>query len=129
EIHDTPKRRLEMDATRGLGRMNHLVPSQDSINAWSPPPLKYEPTAMQSVAETQETPWRTLSPLPVWSGGGTADHWVPFQASARAWSGKERSRVEPTAVHELAEMQDTPKRLLSPVPTLGLGTIDHAVPF
>jgi len=63
-------------------------------------------------------------------GLGTRDQAVPFQVSIKV-----RYRVlvfdgndTPTAVQALAEMHETPSSL----PTgslLGLGTIDHAVPF
>ena len=36
---------------------------------------------------------------------------------------------EPTAVHEVAETQDTPLRRSPPVPLLGLAEIVQALPF
>jgi len=47
----------------------------------------------------------------------------------RVRSGGRPSLRKPTAVHEVAEIQDTPERVFFLVPTLGLGTIDHEVPF
>jgi hypothetical protein len=57
EIQDTPKKTLLAvpDPGLGLGTIDQLVPSQDSIKV---PELLLLPAAVHAVAETQDTPKR-----------------------------------------------------------------------
>ena len=73
---------------------------------------------MHAVADEQDTPAR---PLCARLGVGWTAHDVPFQRSASAASGK----VCPTAVHAVADVQDTADNL----PTAGLGRMDQLRPF
>jgi len=81
---------------------------------------------VHAAAETQDTPWRKLA-IPR-RGLGTTDQLVPFQDSIRA-------RYEllvlklPTAVHAVAEVQDTSASRSPDRDGLRLGTTDQLVPF
>ena len=76
---------------------------------------------------TQETAASEFVVVPM-LGLGTIDQAAPSHDSMRVRLTLESSTKDPTAVHELAEMHDTPRRRLSCVPLSGLGTIDQAVP-
>jgi hypothetical protein len=84
------------------------------------------PTAVQAVAEVQDTPSRLLEMLPA-LGLGTTDQLVPFQDSISVWYGL--PPVLPVAVQVVAEVQDTPERVSPVLAGLGLGTTDQLVPF
>jgi hypothetical protein len=75
---ETPARLLS-EPLFGLDTTDQVVPSQDSIRV----PLAAKPTAVQAVAEVQET---RLS-LPVTRGLGATDQVVPSQDSMRALAG------------------------------------------
>jgi hypothetical protein len=81
---------------------------------------------MQAAAETQDTLPRPLLIPP--RGLGTTDHLVPFQDSTRARVERPLSKL-PTAVHAVAEIHDTPPRVLLFADGLRLGTTDQLVPF
>jgi hypothetical protein len=70
------------------------------------------PTAVQAVAEVQDTPLRLADSVPLGSGVRWTFQVVPFQRSARV---PDRD-VSPTAIHIVAEVQDTPLRLAVGVP-------------
>jgi hypothetical protein len=91
--------------------------------------LEY-PTAAHDRAEAHDTPVRKLIPSPAGLGTGWVAHLRPFQRSA---SGTEASSLlveYPTAVHDRAEMHDTPvKRLKPSTPACGTGWVAHLRPF
>jgi hypothetical protein len=64
----------------GLGTTDQWVPSHDSIKALLP--VAEWPTAVQTVAEMQDTPSRRLLPVPT-LGLGTTDQWVPSHDSTK----------------------------------------------
>ena len=108
-----------------LGATDQLVPSQDWMRVLKRPNLfSWTPTAVQVVAEVQDTPERSVEMDPGW-GLGTTDQLVPFQDSMRVLPAP---LLLPTAMHAAAEVQDTLLRL-SLDPGLGLGTTDQVVPF
>ena len=80
--HDTPLRTLELtDAGFGLGAIDHAVPFHDSISVLATgEALWYWPTAVQAVADTQDTPENWLLALALF-GLGAIDHAVPFHDS------------------------------------------------
>ena len=85
---------------------------------------------MQASADEQETLLRKVSLLGAGLGLGTTVHLVPFQDSMSVVAtGKPKF---PTAVQARADRQETPVRALPPplgCGPLGLGTMDHLVPF
>jgi hypothetical protein len=57
DVHDTPASRLYLwPAWFGVGWIVQLVPSQLSAKVRSLPALLYDPTAVQALAEVQDTP-------------------------------------------------------------------------
>jgi hypothetical protein len=104
----------------GEGVIDHFLPFQCSTSV---PPAD-PPTAVQSVADTHDTPSSLLERDPDALdpdalGDGTIDQTVPFQCSTSVkWS------LSPTAVQSVADTHDTP---YSPPPLDGVadGTIDH----
>ena len=132
EVQETPNSLLLSSVpASGLGTTDHLLPFQDStrvplaggVTRWC------EPTAVQAVAETQDTLAR--SALRTFCGLGATDQVLPFQISVIGFSlAVQHAPKWPTAAQNAAVTQETPNRKLTwPVPGLGLGTIDQAVPF
>jgi hypothetical protein len=112
DTHDTPNRLLSPEPF-GLGTADQAVPFHDSTRVFDvrPPPTTFwieTPTAVQSVADRHDTPYRMLSPGPGF-GLGTTDQAVPFHDSTKV-SGA--LRTEPTAVQSVADTHDTPFRML-----------------
>src|SRR5213080_263950 len=92
----------------GVAGIDHEVPSQASTSG---APLLSLPTAIQAVAEPQDTPAR--KPPNCLLGVGWMDQVVPFQRSASVRGLPPESSTEvPTAVQALAEVQDTAARAL-----------------
>src|SRR5580700_2089616 len=125
EAHDTPVRlsMLPFGAEATL-TADHVVPSHASAIA-----LCRElssPTARQELAEAHDTP---LSVAPnVGVGSAWIDHELPSHASARVCEVPMPCWELPTAVHALAEAQDTALKSL----VVGPGAVvrmPHAVPF
>ena len=116
EVHDTPHRRRAVGA--GVGTTVQLVPSQRSVSAalvvW--PLLEVAmivPTATQAVVVVQDTPSSSGSrPSTIGVGVGSIVHWVPSQDSARVPL-PSRPLSLPTAVHAVADVQDTASRTLA----------------
>jgi hypothetical protein len=72
---------------RGLGTTDHAVPFQDSIRGRARRFVVYIPTAVQALAEMQETPRRmSRSWAGLGLGLGSIDQAVPFQDSIRVFS-------------------------------------------
>ena len=83
---------------------------------------------MQKLAERQETLERELFPAVPAFGLGTTDHVPPFHDSTRVPDTSPEALYAPTAVHELADRQEMPERLLA-LPLPGLDATDQALPF
>jgi hypothetical protein len=100
--------------------LDHVLPSH--LSTVVPPE-----TAVQASAAEQET---RLSPAP--EGGLVMvwiDHAVPFHTSAKGCVVPELSTYCPTAVHALADEQDTSLSTLLLAPAIvGVDRVDHAVP-
>ena len=131
EVQETLPRPLVAGPGLGLGTMVQVVPFQDSMSVLGWPVLvMYDPTAVQLLAETQETPlrsfvsWRWDAAL----GLGTTVQVVPFQDSTRVFDAIPAPVSLPTAVQSLADTQETSLRLLMDL-GLRLGTMDQVVPF
>src|SRR6185437_16046863 len=91
--HDTPVRPDSFPpGCFGVGWIAHFGPFQCSARVSDLESVRsFSPTAVQEVADEQDTPASTLPSLPV-TGFGVAwiVHFVPFQCSARVfllWSG------------------------------------------
>jgi hypothetical protein len=89
----------------------------------------YQPAAVHAVGETHDTATR-LSREWEWLGLGTIDQRVPFQDSMSVFSDLFPKPVaeNPAAMQTFGETHETPLKPLS-ARGLGLGTIDHRVPF
>src|SRR5690348_7522899 len=115
-------------ATRpGVGWMRHLPPLHRSARVSGPEPVRLSPNAVQTVRAGQATPARKISWPPLRLGvAWTLQVW-PFHRSASVLAGV----WFPTAVHAVAEVQDTPLRpALGPAGAgLKVGTICHVRPF
>ena len=110
-----------------LGTIDQLLPSHDSASGLEPLMLA-EPAAMHDVALAQDTANRTLPVDPVGLGLGTSDHADPFHDSTRVRRVEGTPpEAEPTAMHAVELVQDTPSRLLEAAGP-GFGTTDQAVP-
>jgi hypothetical protein len=90
------------------------------------------PTATQKLVERQDTPLRRLPDVSgLGLGLGMTDQVVPSHVSTTVKVAGEvglLSSAQPTAVHIVVEIQDTPLRVLLIRPGLGLGTTDQVVP-
>ena len=119
---------MRVPAGTGTDWADHEVPSHRSAAGASPDELlPVNPTAMQSLAETHDTPYRPLSPGPRATGLWMVQE-VPFHTSASGTYGL--GPVSPTATQELAVAQDTAASWLAwGVGSLGVGCTDHEVPF
>jgi hypothetical protein len=137
ETQDTPLSSLngtEAVLGLGLGTTDQVVPShistrvnrgEDRSGGVLP---AAPPTATQKLVEIHETPKRSL-PTVLGFGLGTTDQVVPSHVSTRVGNiGGVPPPSPPTAVHFVAETQDTPLRALPIPPGLGLGTTDQVVP-
>jgi hypothetical protein len=120
---DTPDRKpLPCDGL-GVGWMRHRVPSHTSASA----PAFEARTAVHADGDLHATALRKPPPC----GGlgvGWMRHVLPFHRWARVTPTPEASTYVPTAVHEVAPVQDSQNSW--PVGTLGfgLGVIDHPAP-
>jgi hypothetical protein len=79
--HDTLSRKLSAPLP-GLGVTDHELPFHDSTRVTNVDPLESEPTAVQLVALTHDTPVSALYALPG-SGLVMTDQVVPFQVSIK----------------------------------------------
>ena len=77
-----------------------------------------------------DTPTSRLLVAPAGSWVRWIDQLVPFHRSANVRWVPARLIEDPTAVHDLDDAQDTPRRLLSVTPAgFGVGWIDQLLPF
>ena len=106
--------------------MVHLVPFQRSATGLkSPSPfLRYPPTAVQVECDEQSTPLRKTNCVPGGLGVGWLRHLCPFHRSASV-----PAFENPTAVHDLDEVQATPSRPAPPCDGLGVRWMRHLWPF
>lgn len=131
--HDTPLSCTAV-APEGSGMLwaDQLVPFQRSATAtlWPTAVLRAAPTAVHAVGDVHETPVSWTSEVFVGNGTGWIVHLVPFQPSASGCVGKSEKPDAPTAMHEVAEVQDTPCRCPKGTPA-GIGTdrVTQLVPF
>src|SRR5215831_15882837 len=108
---------------------DHFVPFQCSASfSRAPLLLVSSPTAQQLAAEVQRTP-KSSSKMLLGFGTLPWDHVLPFQCRAWPTVGPLIALSSPTAQQFLAEVQETPSRLLNSLPGLGAETFDHAEPF
>jgi hypothetical protein len=127
DAHETPFSTL-CTAWLGLGVdwIDQVVPFQNSASVTMLPVIVADPTPVQAVGETHETPARELNVAPVGPGSDCMAQVVPFHTSA---SGLGVPRV-PTAVQALEEAHETASRLLLTTPVgLGADCDAHVDPF
>ena len=133
ETQETPSRTLKALGL-GVGWMTHIAPFHDSANVLVAPLTCAEPTAVQEVADTQETLVNELYVAPLGVGVGSIDQAVPFHCSARVISPEQNPPLhpvsaEPTPVHAVGDVHDMPLRTLALDPLgFGVGWIDQALP-
>ena len=98
---DTPEKRLALPGWSGVGWIPHPAPSRRSARVWASPSRVESPTAVQLVAEGQETPKKIVDPEP--DGVGVA--WMvqadPFHTSTRV-----PAPASPTAVQAVHDEPD-----------------------
>src|SRR6202035_2490116 len=88
------------------------------------------PTAVHALAELHDTPLSALVRAAFGLGVVWIDQLVPFQPSATVAALAASEPEDPTAVHALAELHDTPFITLNCAPFgLGVDWIDQLVPF
>jgi hypothetical protein len=127
EVHDTPLNWAPV--TLGVCWIDHVVPFHASASgALLATPVAW-PTAMQKVAEAQETPVRLLEKSPWGLGVRWTDHAVPFHDSARVTSAPAMSRRWPTAMQALGGMHDTAFSRPCGISGLGVGCTAQAAPL
>ena len=133
-MQETPARELSMKPVIWRSRvcwMTHRVPFQRSASVVKTAIRRpnEEPTAVQAVAETHDTPDSELTLAAARSGVRRMTHFLPFQRSASGSLPASLIRSFPTAMPPVADQQDTP--VSSPVsePRLGVGWIAHFLPF
>jgi len=129
DAHATPLRKPPPRDGLGVGWMVHRVPFHRSARVWEAPAwLMLFPTAVHADGAVHETPKRELTAARLGLGVGWMRHAVPSHRSARVTASPEALTYVPTAVHEVAAVQDSQNSW--PVGTVGfgLGVIDHPAP-
>jgi hypothetical protein len=122
DVHETAlNSACESSAGFGVVSIVQFAPSQPSASVVKTLRLGSSalPTAVQLVAEVHDTPSNRLSDTPDGLGVLWTDQLTPSQRSASA-----ELPACPTAVHAVAEVQDT----LRSAPARGVLTIDHLEP-
>lgn len=129
-VHAIPSKRLICGLGLGVDWTFQLLPFQRSASVRPRPSLSNLPTAVQAVADVQLTPSSSAEVVPVGTEVGWIFQLVPFHRSASG-SEPELVRCSPTAVHEVADVHDTPRsrRLSSVSAGLGVGWIFQLLPF
>ena len=91
-----------------------LLPSQTSASVAGAfgPPAPEDPTAVHALGELHDTPYSTLSCAPLGTGVAWIAQLLPFQSSANVTTAPLLFVKSPTAMHELAEVHDTPSSSL-----------------
>jgi hypothetical protein len=113
----------------GVGWIRHRVPSHRSARGWNAPArVMLAPTAMHADGAVQETPDRELTAAPRGLGVGWMRHVLPFHRWARVTPTPEAPTYVPTAVHEVAPVQDSQNNWPVGTRGFGLGVIDQPAP-
>ena len=130
DVHDAPSRTLSSPG-RGVGWTVHAVPFQASARVTGGVArLEESPTAVHAFFDVHDTPCRTVPLEPVGMGVGCTDHTRPshLSASGKFWP-LDTSGATPTAVHDLMDVHDTPKRSsLCVAAGMGVGCALHWAP-
>lgn len=130
--HDTPDNELSIaPAGAGGSFADHEAPVSFSAKGTHLLELlKNCPTALHIVDDAHETPSREPLVAPAGLGSSCADHAVPFQVSASGTVPLASLQESPTAVHRLAETQETPFNFPSKAPFGSTASCaDQEVPF
>ncbi|MFL5859704.1 MAG: hypothetical protein ACJ780_02850 [Solirubrobacteraceae bacterium] len=138
DVHDTPLSPLLVaPAGWGIRWLDQVKPFQRSTNGTELPAATSvnAPTAVQALADVQDTPLRESFSAVL--GARWIDQLRPFQRSTSAELPLQQSAADqdddPTAMHALADVHDTPPREVSIVsPRLGVGGVgwtDQLLPF
>jgi hypothetical protein len=107
--------------------IDHDVPFHISARLTTAATVMYEPTAMQKLSDTQDTPDSELSPDVDGIGTGIEDQVLPFHDWAIAAGRPVPEACCPTATHQRGDVQETPSSELSTAALgLGVGTTVHA---
>src|SRR3989442_1590459 len=96
-----------LERSPGTKRKSGLQDSRSARVSPVPELSKLSPTAVHALAEVHETSLSKLSVDPAGLGVAWITQEVPFQRSAKVSPVPELSTFSPTAVHALAEVQDT----------------------
>ena len=128
---DTPYSASSVAESVGLGMdwVFQVDPFQRSASGTRKNELfSYSPTAVQAVADEQDTPHRSALGDPAGVGVGWIAQVLPFHRSARV-SVVLPVSVNPPAVHAVADGHDTPFKPENVVPWgLGVGWMDQEAP-
>jgi hypothetical protein len=127
DTHDTDSRGLLLPEL-GLDINVHVLPSQIMASESYSIPFSNLPTATQEVCDKHDTDNNSLlTPLPA-LGLATRDQVLPFDTITKDSSTLLFTvRMKPTAVHEVAETQDTDHNLCSP-PNSGVSAMVQEFP-
>jgi hypothetical protein len=133
EVHDTALRLVSAEpAGFGISVIFHVLPFHDSASGTSvPEALEVSPTVIHTFDEAQEIPLRTAGRAPVMFGVTRSFQEMPFHCSANVGpKSKSTGALHPTAMHAAEdERHETPWRMLTLSPPLGVGVIFHFDPF
>jgi hypothetical protein len=132
ELHDTPSRTLPVVvAALGVVWRAHAVPFHASASEKRSVLPSKLPTAVQATAELHDTLARLLATAPAGLGVDCSFQVVPFHLSAKVTSESEALlKEEPTAIHAVAELHDTPASFVTIAPAgSGVACTVQAVPF
>jgi hypothetical protein len=126
DVQVTPLRKPPPWDGLGVGWMVHRVPFHRSARGWdSPARVMLAPTAVHADGAVQETPDRELTAAPRGLGVGWMRHVLPFHRWARVTPTPEALTYVPTAVHEVAPVQDSQNSWPVGTRGFGLGVIDQ----
>ncbi len=129
DVHVTPLRKPPPCLGLGVGWMRHRLPFHRSARGWKAPArLTLFPTAVHADGAVQETPNKELTAAPRGLGVGWMRHVLPFHRSARVTPTPEALTYVPTAVHEVAPVQDSQNSWPVGTRGFGLGVIDQPDP-
>jgi hypothetical protein len=93
----------------GVFWIDQLLPFPRSARvSCAPSLLVYDPTAVHAVADVHDTPFSWLAAPPSGLGVPWIDQPAPFQRSAKVTAAPVLSEYDPTAVHIVAAVHDTP---------------------
>lgn len=111
----------------GVGVMDQVVPFHDSASVSLPPfAPKLVPTAMQEVAETQDTAYRSFQTRDRFWVVRITDQVRPSHTSASVLAPWRAFTLSPTAMQAVADGHDTAEK---PPGTAGVLILDQVLPF